>query len=153
MVVGISALGNLFLLTLLTLGVLNRYSQPDLFARLYVSQDEGAAMGWLLSHAQDQVILAAPRTGMFLPGRSGVRVFAGHPFETIEAEVKQAQAEDFFRGEMSAEEWHRLGEQYNIRYVFVGPAERAFGGGGDYLRGLAPVFQQGEVSIYHLPEP
>jgi hypothetical protein len=153
LVVGVSAFGNLFLLAALTLGVLNRHSQPDLFARLYVSRDEGVAMRWLLSHAQDQVILAAPRTGMFLPGRSGVRVFAGHPFETIDAKVKQAQAEAFFRGDMPAEEWQRLGEQYHIRYVFVGPAERAFGGSSDYLQGLAPVFQQGAVSIYHLPEP
>ncbi len=150
-IVGISALGSLFLLMVLTLGVLNREGQPDFFARLYLSQDEGAAMGWLLTNAQDEIVIAAPRTGMLLPGRSGVRVFTGHPFETIDAEVKDAQAEAFFRGEMPDEEWQRLKEQYRIRYVFVGPAERALGGGGDYLRGFAPVFTQGEVSIYYLP--
>jgi hypothetical protein len=149
--VGFSALGNLFLLAVLTLGVLNRHGQPGLFARLYPSRDEIAAMQWLLIHAQDEVVLAAPRTGMLLPGRSGVRVFIGHPFETIDAETKEAQAEAFFRGEMSADEWQRLREKYRIRYVFVGPVERAFGGGDDHLRGLAPAFRQGEVTIYHFP--
>jgi hypothetical protein len=149
--VGISALGSLFLLLVLILGVLNRQGQPDLFARLYLSQNETAAMEWLLTNAQDEIVIAAPRTGMWLPGRSGVRVFTGHPFETIDAEVKNAQAEAFFRGEMPDEEWQRLKERYHVRYVFVGPAEQALGGGGDHLRGLAPVFNQGEVSIYYLP--
>ena len=108
-------------------------------------------MGWLLSHAQDEVVLAAPRTAMFLPGRSGVRVFAGHTFETLDAEAKQAQAEAFFRGGMPAAEWQSLKEQYEIRYVLVGPAERAYGGDSDHLRDFTPVFQRGEVSIYHLP--
>jgi hypothetical protein len=151
LVVGVSALGSLFLLMVLILGVLNRQTQPDLFARLYLSVDEAAAMRWLLTNAQDEIIIAAPRTGMWLPGRGGVRVFAGHPFETINAEVKDAQAEAFFRGEMPDDEWQRLKERYGIRYVFVGPVEQALGGGGDRLRGLAPVFSQGEVSIYYLP--
>jgi hypothetical protein len=143
-------LGNIFLLMVLTLGALNRQAQPDVFAQVYLSQDEAVAMRWLLEHGQDEVVLATLRTGMLLPGRAGVRVFVGHPFETVDFEVKQAQAEAFFRGEMSVKERQSLREEYDIRYVFVGPAEQALGGGGDYLRGLVPVFQQGEVSIYHL---
>ena len=149
--IGLSALGTLFLLVVLTAGVFNRDYQSDLFARLYLAQDEVPAMQWLLSHAQDEIVLAAPRTGMLLPGRSGVRVFVGHPFETIDAEVKEAQAEAFFRGEMLNEEWQALREQYQIHYLFVGPAERAFGDGSDPLLETAPAFQQGEVTIYHLP--
>jgi uncharacterized membrane protein len=144
-------LGSLFLLLVLILGVLNRQGQPDHFARLYLSQDESAAMEWLLNNAQDDIVMAAPRTGMWLPGRSGVRVFTGHPFETIDAEVKNAQAEAFFTGDMQDEEWRSLKERYDVRYVFVGPTEQTLGGGGDHLRGLAPVFNQGEVSIYYLP--
>ena len=147
LVVGISALGTLFLLMVLTLGGLNRQSQPDLFARVYLSQDERIAMDWLLTNARDQVVLAAPRTGTLLPGRSGVRVFTGHPFETLDAEVKDAQAEAFFRGAMPVEEWQGLREEYDIRFVFVGPAERVLGNGG-YLDEFEVVFQQGEVAIY-----
>jgi hypothetical protein len=144
-IVGFSALGNLFLLLILTLGSMAGQQQPALFARLYLSQDEVAAMQWLLANAPGEVVLAAPRTGMLLPGWAGVRVFAGHPFETIDAKAKQAQAEAFFRGELSPAEWQALREQYHIRYVFVGPAERAL---GDGLSTLEPVFRQGDVTIY-----
>jgi hypothetical protein len=143
--VGFSALGNLFLLLILTLGTLAGQQQPALFARLYLSKDEAAAMQWLLINAPDEVVLAAPRTGMLLPGWAGVRVFAGHPFETIDAKTKQAQAEACFRGELSPAEWQALREQYRIRYVFVGPAERAL---GDGLSTLEPAFRQGDVTIY-----
>jgi hypothetical protein len=151
MAVGFSALGALFLLVVLTAGVLNRDRQSDLFARLYLSRDEVPAMQWLLSHAQDEIVLASPRTGMLLPGRSGVRVFVGHPFETIDAEAKEAQVEAFFRGEMLYEEWQALQEQYQIHYLFVGPAERALGDGGEQLLEIAPAYQQGDVTIYRLP--
>jgi hypothetical protein len=147
----LSLIGNLFLLAVLTLGVLNRGGQADLFARLYLSQDEAAAMGWLLAHTQEEVVLAAPRTGMLLPGRAGVRVFVGHKYETVDAEGKQAQAEAFFRGDMPDDEWQRLREKYHIHYLFVGPAERALGGGADRLRELVPAFRQGDVDIYRLP--
>jgi hypothetical protein len=146
LLVGFSALGNLFLLLILTFGTTaGRQQQPALFARLYMSQDEAAAMQWLLTNAPDEVVLAAPRTGMLLPGWAGVRVFAGHPFETIDAKAKQAQAEACFRGELSPAEWQALREQYRIRYVFVGPAERALGNG---LSTLEPIFRQGDVTIY-----
>ena len=102
-------------------------------------------MQWLLVNAPDEVVLAAPRTGLLLPGWAGVRVFAGHPFETIDAKAKEAQAEAYFRGELSPAEWQALREQYHIRYVFVGPAERAL---GDGLSTLEPAFRQGDVTIY-----
>jgi hypothetical protein len=143
--VGFSALGNLFLLLILTLGVLAGQKQPDSFARLYLSQDEATAMQWLLVNAPDEVVLAAPRTALLLPGWAGVRVFAGHPFETIDAKAKEAQAEACFRGELSPAAWQALREQYHIRYVFVGPAERAL---GDGLSTLEPAFRQGDVTIY-----
>jgi uncharacterized membrane protein len=145
--VGFSLLGNLFLLLVLSFGVLKTDPQADLFARLYLTQDEASAMQWLLAHAQDEVVLASPRTGMWLPGRAGVRVFAGHPFETINAQVKQAQAEAFFRGELSGDEWQELQARYHIRYVFVGPMERALGDGA-YLSEMEPAFRVGEVTIY-----
>jgi hypothetical protein len=149
LIVGLSLMGNLFLMAVLIFGVLNRAGQADIFVRLYLLRDEASAMQWLLAHAQGEVVLAAPRTGMLLPGRAGVRAFAGHPFETVDAQAKQAQAEAFFRGGLSSDEWRTLQEQYGIRYVFVGPAEQSLGG-GDYLSKLHPVFQQGQVTIYSL---
>lgn len=149
-IVGLGMFGSLFLIMVLTLGGLNLYGQPDVFARLYLWQDETAAMQWLLDNGRDEVVLATPRTGMYLPGWAGVRVFVGHPFETIDFENKQAQAEAFFRGELSDDEWQKLQDRYRIRYVFVGPAERALSE-KDQLEELEPVFRKGEVAIYEIP--
>jgi hypothetical protein len=147
----VNLLGTLFLLGVFLLGVLNRDEQNGPFDHLYLSQDEAIAMEWLLTTAQDEVVLAAPRTGMFLPGQAGVRVVMGHPFETIDAEAKQVQAEAFFRGELPDSEWQKMRDQYQIRYVFVGPTEKALGGGGDRLSEFIPVFSQGQVTIYQIP--
>jgi hypothetical protein len=141
-------LGSAFLLFVFTAGALGqRASDPP--GVLYLSQDEGAGMEWLSANAAGEVVLASPRSGLLLPGRAGVHVFYGHPFETISAAAKAAQAEAFFRGQMATEEWQYLAAQYAIRYVFVGPAERWMGAGA-MPNGLEPVFQQGEVTIYRL---
>jgi hypothetical protein len=151
LVVGVSSMGTLFLLTVLSLGTLQRDAQGGLFSQLYLSQDEVSAMAWLLDHARDEVVLASPRTSMFLPGQAGVRVVAGHPFETMDAGTKEAQVEAFFRCELSDGEWHKIQAAYQIRYLFVGPAEQALGEGELCLNGLTPAFRQGEVTIYRLP--
>jgi hypothetical protein len=141
-------LGSAFLLFVFTAGALGqRASDPP--GVLYLSQDEVAGMEWLSANAPGEVVLASPRSGLLLPGRAGVRVFYGHPFETIDALAKAAQAEDFFRGQMGAAQWQDLAAQYAIRYVFVGPAERRMGAGA-MPNGLEPVFHQGEVTIYRL---
>jgi hypothetical protein len=151
LVVGLSSMGTLFLLAVLSMGVLNRDPQVGLFDHLYLSRDEVIAMGWLSDRAQNEVVLASPRTSMFLPGWAGVRVMMGHPFETIDAETKEAQVETFFRCELSDAEWHQIQSAYQIHYVFVGPAEQALGGGETCLNGLVPAFRQGAVTIYRLP--
>jgi hypothetical protein len=151
LVVGVSSMGTLFLLAVLSLGVLNRDPGVGLFSDLYLSQGEVTAMEWLLDRAQDEVVLASPRTSMFLPGWAGVRVVMGHPFETIDAETKEAQVEAFFRCELSGAEWHKIQDAYQIHYIFVGPAEQALGDSGACLDGLVPAFRQGEVTIYRFP--
>jgi len=155
--IAFSALGSLFVLTLITLGALNSHGPPSNFVWLYLSQDEAVAMQWLLTHAQNEVVLSTLRTGNLLPGRAGVRVFVGHPFETVDAVTKFAQAEAFFRGEMPEDEWRALQNRYHIHYVFVGPAEKALGGDTfprwqrDRLGEFQIVFQQNGVTIYHIP--
>lgn len=148
--VAFSWLGVGFQLFVFTAGALGAVQGRDQAAALYISTDEAAAMHWLLSHGKDAVVLAAPRTGNVLPGQSGVRSFCGHPFETIDAKTKAAQAEAFFRGEMPNETWRMLRERYAIRFVFVGPYERRLGA-RRLPDDLVPVFQQGDVTVYRVP--
>jgi len=144
---GLGLSGNVFLLLVLALGAVGQQRPSELPGLLYLSRDEAAGMQWLLSHGPDQVVLAAPRTGMLLPGYAGVRVFYGHPFETIDAPLKQLQAEAFLRGQLSAGEWRDVRQRFGVSYVFLGPAERQLG--ADRLGAeFEPVFQQGEVTIY-----
>jgi len=145
--VALSLAGSGFLLAVLSLGALSQQQADRLPNLLYLSYDEAAAMRWLLEHAPDSVVLAAPRTGAWLPGQAGVRVVVGHPLETIDAPSKQAQVEAFWRGRLSSQDWQRLKEEYRVQYVFYGPAERQLGP-GLLLSQLQVVFQQGEVAIY-----
>ncbi len=150
LVVVFSWLGTAFQLYVFTAGALGAAQGNVSAASLYISADEAAAMQWLLNYGEEAVVLAAPRTGSLLPGLAGVRSFYGHPFETINAATKAAQAEAFFKGELSDRDWHKLREQYTIRFVFVGPNERQLGA-HCLPDDLVPVFQQGAVVIYRVP--
>lgn len=108
---------------------------------LFIRQDEAGAFNWLRENTQpDEVILASPRIGMFVPGQTGARTFYGHPFETIEAQDKEMQVEAFYRGEQSS-------TSPASDYIFYGPSEQAIGQ-PESLSNLPVVFTSGEVSIY-----
>ena len=145
--VTLSLAGSGFLLAILTAGALGEQQPERLPNLVYLSHDEAAAMNWLLEHASGSVVLAAPRTGIWLPAQAGVRVLVGHPLETIEAPSKQAQVEAFWRGQLSAQEWQGLRERYRVQYVFAGPAERRLGP-GPLLDQMPVAFKHGEVAIY-----
>jgi hypothetical protein len=144
--IALTAAGNLAVVLMLLVGVLGH--DP----RFYMTHDEMAAMAWLRDNARaDDVILAAPRTGMLIPAWGGGRVFYGHPFETIEAERKEALTEAFFTGQVQGAAWDDLQGQYHITLVFYGPAERELGEQPPgVLRSLPVAFQAGPVSIYRV---
>lgn len=109
------------------------------------------AADWLGQHvAADEVVLAAYETGNYLPTRMAGRVFVGHGPETIYADQKRAMVEQFFSAGQD-DFRRRLGREYDITYLFYGPAERALGdfspAGVPYL---AEVYNNGSVSIYRL---
>jgi len=93
---------------------------------LFMSVGEKAALQWLREQSsRDDVVLASPQIGLMVPAWAGNRVIYGHPFETIEAARKQAEVERFFAGQSDPGE---LVSRYDVRYIFVGPKERALGG-------------------------
>jgi hypothetical protein len=110
--------------------------------RIYVTPDESAAFEWLHDHARfDDVVLAAPETGAFIPAFAGQRVVYGHPYETVEAERKRQMAADFFAGQGD-----RAAVLREVNYVFVGPRERALGQVD--VSDLRVVFESGDVAVY-----
>ncbi len=142
-VVGLSALGTVAVWTLPLLGLLSPPTPASLSALFFLRQDERQALEWLDSRTgPEDVVLASPRLGIFVPEYTGARTFYGHPFETIDARNRQAQATAFFRGEIET-------VTPVPDFIIYGPSERALG----KAKGLArhrKIFEIGETAIYEV---
>ena len=111
---------------------------------IYLSADEFAALTWLHDHAQfDDVVLASPEMGAFVPAFAGQRVVYGHPFETVDADRKKQLVADFLAG-------RRADALRGVKYVLLGPRERALGAVNVSALPLTEVYQAGGVRIYAL---
>jgi hypothetical protein len=122
---------------------------------LFRPQAEIEAMLWLGQQTTDrEVVLADYWTGSYLPSIAGSRVFVGHLYETVRFEERRELARQFF-DERTTDEWRLalLGE-YQVAYLFWGPAERA---SGDFdpaeTNYLIPVFENDEATVYRVQRP
>ncbi len=99
--------------------------RPD---AIYRDAAEIAALDWLDEQVEhDDVVLTSYETGNYLPARVGARVFVGHGPETVHFAEKKALMERFF-GAAADDAWRQeLLEEYDIDYVFWGPAEQRVG--------------------------
>ena len=97
----------------------------------------------------NDVILAAPDVSIWIPGISGARVVFGHPYETLQAEAREA----------AVGAWYRLPEgpdcqatlqELGVTYVLFGPLEAHLGEGA-CVAGLEPVQTHGPVTVYAVP--
>lgn len=87
---------------------------------LAMTGGEAAACAWLGEHtAWTDTVLAPAETGEFVPAWAGNRVVYGHPFETIDAETKEAEVNHFFGPDATAAERRAMLERYGVRYVLV----------------------------------
>jgi hypothetical protein len=101
---------------------------------LFLSADEAAAYGWLDEHAAPgALVLAPPQNGLRLPAYANVRVWYGHPFETINADQRRAEVEAFFDGHLDQSQF--LAEK-QFDYVLAD-------GIGLEIPGWAVAFEQG----------
>ncbi len=65
---------------------------------LYLERGEARALKWMKANTSAELlVLAGPRMGMFVPGRTGQRVIYGHPFETVHANEERTAVTSFFR--------------------------------------------------------
>lgn len=144
-VMGISALGTVIVLSIPLLGLLQPPTESHTSARFFLRHDEAAALAWLRDNThRDDVIVASPRLGQFVPSQTGARTFYGHPFETINANHKEAQVEAFYRGEVD-----RL--SLPVDFVIYGPSEQALDSEGQFsLDGLDAVYSNDSVTVYRV---
>lgn len=71
---------------------------------------------------RDAVVLCLKQTGNYLPARTDLIAYVGHGPETLHSEQKEQRAEQFYAGQLSAEERRAL--LAHIDYVYWGLLER-----------------------------
>lgn len=106
---------------------------------LYLHTDELAAYAWLDAHAAPGALVLAPESNsLHLPAFADVSVWYGHPFETVQAAQRQAEAQAFFEqpsGDLLTE--------WNVEYVlFESDAVPT-----NSIDGWSSVFSQGRIEI------
>lgn len=127
------------------------------------SPDEVAAIEWLETAPSGVV---AEAVGGSYSEYARVATHSGHPNVlgwpghesqwrggAEEMGTRQSDIERLYR----TRDWTETQEilrQYNIRYIYVGPLERATYGVNEdkFQQFLQPVFQQGQVTIYEVPQ-
>jgi hypothetical protein len=142
LIIGLTALTNLFVPLVSVTGVAQG-RQP-----LVMTGDEAAAYTWLGEQtAWTDTVLAPPESGQFIPAWAGNRVVYGHPFETIDAKTKEAEAAHFFSPEATTAERRDLLDHYGVRYVLALSSEPDL---NPPALGLTLVWSQGHATLYRV---
>lgn len=87
---------------------------------LVITRDEAAALAWLEENTSwTDTVLAPADLGQFISAWAGNRVVYGHPFETIEADTKEAEVACFFSPGASDAERRAIMDRYGVRYILA----------------------------------
>lgn len=112
----------------------------------FLPRDYAVAFQWLKEHTTaDDVILASEPASVWVPSWVGTRVVYGHPFETLNADLKHQEVLDWYDGRTT--DCGALLTEYHVQYIIVGPEESALGT-TSCINNLEPAFQIGSVSVY-----
>ena len=142
MLIGVTLLTSIFLELILFNGAAAHDS------RIYLTTNEATALNWLQANASHEaVVLASPEMGGFIPAFAGQRVVYGHPYETVEATLREGQVKDFFAGTINREELLR---DYAVAYIVVGPRERKLGTLDVSSLPVEEAFSIGDVVVYRV---
>lgn len=83
------------------------------------------AMKWIDSNIHsDSTILSSFIIGMYLPGKTGNKVYIGHYDQTINLNYKLNIARKYFDGEMNYKEKIKFLKNNGINYIYYGAFER-----------------------------
>lgn len=105
----------------------------------YLYKDEVSAMSWLAGHASpDQVVLSSLTTGQYIPALAGTHAFLAHWAQTLNYYGKENMVEEFFDDKTSDTRRLQILHEYQVSYVFYGPAEQYLGG---YNPGNSSLFK------------
>jgi hypothetical protein len=113
----------------------------------FLERSYGRAIEWLQDHSQpEDVVLASPEVSLWIPGWIGARVVYAHPYETLNAKVREQQVKEWFASDDRGV-CQQLIQEFGIRFVVVGPRERAIGE-AHCVDNLTEVYSAASVTIY-----
>ncbi|MCD4684945.1 MAG: hypothetical protein K8S97_03300 [Anaerolineae bacterium] len=99
-------------------------SDSGISAGLLVESDYWKTIQWLDDRDEaDAVVLAAPNISLWIPAYTEQVVVYGHPFETIHAEKRLEQVEQWYRGQ-DCDTLFSDEQSFSIRYIIWGPQEQ-----------------------------
>jgi hypothetical protein len=116
---------------------------PELFDPVGLVQ----AVDWLSTNADpDDIVVSSLQTGQLIAARGGLRVYLGHPIETLEYKQKSAQVASLFSGDDVAEWLDNPG----IKWVFCESASQQYPCQLTHLEKLITVYEHGAVTIFRV---
>lgn len=121
----------------------------------YLRTEQVNTLRWLDGKvAADDGVFCNPMLGCYLPANTGARTYVGHWAETINYRQKLGALRDFLSGRMSPRARADLLQRENIKYLLIGPEERAIAPGAIKLAGLPlrEVNRIGEITIFEVEQ-
>lgn len=117
---------------------INGESTRYLLPPLYLRDDQVETLDWLNQrHMRDnEAVLCNSMLGAYVPSWTGARTYIGHWSETLDYQGKLRIFAAFIRGTMPNDQRRDLLRSQHIRYIIVGPEERAYANGDVSLTGL-----------------
>ncbi len=92
---------------------------------IYLSKEEYEAYQWMDANLpKGDLILAGKESGLFLPVYTGLKVFYGHPFESVDATYFQNWIDSFYSENISIEEQIKFLNEYSVSYILWGYREK-----------------------------
>jgi hypothetical protein len=116
----------------------------------YLYKDELAAMKWLETNAKpDEVVLSSLTTGQYIPALTGTNAFLAHWAQTLDFYGKSEMVQEFFNAATTDARRQQILQNYHVRYVFYGPAEKELGAYNlDRSSLVKSVFTTPTVKVY-----
>jgi hypothetical protein len=108
------------------------------------------AVDWLGTNgSSNDVVLAADPTSLLVAIRTPLRLYSGHPMETLHYSEKSVEVQQFYQGEQPAG-WLKA---QGINWVISGPNELGWQQTPMDTEGLVLAYTNNQVSIYRVSYP
>jgi hypothetical protein len=143
-IVVVSAISSVWVLLVPVLAL----NAPEPAFSVRLNADYQYAFDYIDRHSTaHDVVLSAPGVSVWVPGWTGARVVYGHPYETINAEQREAEVLAWYVADAEAQRvWLAANP---VQFVLLGTEERAIGGVGDVRTdALRVVATFADVSVY-----